>query len=86
MNAFIPGYDGVSRLCIVSRTQKTTEALLNRNASVVFVQDDSIVFLPDSVQLPLDTVSQSRLSLLREFDIVSICSSMILASTSSIHQ
>ena len=72
MNAFIPGYDGISRLCIVSRTQKTTEDLLNRNASVLFVQDDSIVFLPDSVRLPLETVSQSRLSLLREFDIVEI--------------
>ena len=72
MNAFIPEYDGVSRLCIVSRTQTTTEDLLNRNASVLFVQDDSIVFYPESIRLPLDAVSQSRFFLLKEFDIVEI--------------
>ena len=78
MNAFIPGYDGINRLCVVSRTQRTNEDLLNRNASVLFVQDDSIIFLPESVRLSLDAVSQSRISLLREFDIIEVGSHGVL--------
>ena len=75
MTTFIPGYDRIKRLCVVSRTEEATRILLDRKISTLLVEEGNIVFLPENLRF---SIQNTKLLLLREYDIVEINSMGIL--------
>ena len=72
MTAYVQGYDGRGRLCMVACTAEAKQACLEKGSHIMEIGMDTITFWPEQFQIPRSGISEEKLAMLGDYDIVEI--------------
>ena len=78
MNLYIPEYPLGNKMTVVARSEETFNDLLNRNADIMRITRDEVIFYPEQYAMKAELIQSERLEMLCDYDIVEISSTGLL--------
>ncbi len=78
MTVYIPEYSLGNKMAVVAKNEDVFNELLSRNADIMQITNDRVVFYPEQYAMDADKINPDRLKLLGDYDIVEISSTGIL--------
>lgn len=78
MNIYIPEYSLGNKMAIVAKSEEVFNELLRRNADIMRITHDEVIFYPEQYAMKANRIKADRLNQLCDYDIVEISSTGIL--------